>query len=60
MWFESRTDFKVGHNTEEATKNICCAKGEGGVDHSNQMVQEIFQGQQKNSTIRLGQLGLKA
>ena len=26
--------FKLGHNTEEVTKNICCVKGEGVVDHS--------------------------
>ena len=25
--------FKSGHNTAEATKNICCAKDEGIVDH---------------------------
>ena len=24
--------FKLGHNTVEATKNICCAKGEGTFD----------------------------
>ena len=27
-------EFKKGHNTVEDTKNICCAKGEGIVDHS--------------------------
>ena len=25
---------KLGHNAPEATKNICCAKDEGTVDHS--------------------------
>ena len=25
--------FKLGYNTEEAIKNICCAKGEGTFDH---------------------------
>ena len=30
MLYES----KLGHNIVEATKNICCAKGEGAVDHS--------------------------
>ena len=33
--------FKLGHNVAEATKNNFCAKDEGTVDHSNQMVQEI-------------------
>ena len=26
--------FELGHNAAETTKNICCAKGEGTVDHS--------------------------
>ena len=26
--------FELGHNIVEATKKICCAKGEGAVDHS--------------------------
>ena len=26
--------FKIGHNALEATKNICCGKDEGTVDHS--------------------------
>ena len=26
--------FKLRHNITESTKNICCAKGEGAVDHS--------------------------
>ena len=26
--------FELGHNVMEATKNICCAKGEAAVDHS--------------------------
>ena len=26
----------------EAIKTICCVKGEGTVDHSDQMVQEIW------------------
>ena len=25
--------FELGHNAANATKNICCAKGEGAVDH---------------------------
>ena len=25
-------DFRLGHNAMEATKNICCVKGEGAVD----------------------------
>ena len=35
----------MGHNAMEATKNICCMKDEGTIDHSavnNQMVQEIL------------------
>ena len=27
-------EFELGHNATEATKNICCAKGDGAVDHS--------------------------
>ena len=27
-------EFKRGHNAADATKNICCAKDEGAVDHS--------------------------
>ena len=27
-------EIKLGHNIVETTKNICCAKGEGAVDHS--------------------------
>ena len=27
-------EIKPGHNVAEATKNICCVKGEGVVDHS--------------------------
>ena len=54
VWFENCTDecssiiwelifykFKLSHNATKATKNICCAKGEGTVHHNNQMVQEI-------------------
>ena len=26
--------FKLGDNTARATKNICCVKGDGVVDHS--------------------------
>ena len=34
--------FKLGDDAAKTTKNICCVKGEGAVDHSNQMVQEIL------------------
>ena len=34
--------FKLTHNAMEAIKNICCAKGDGTIDPSNQMVQEIL------------------
>ena len=27
-------EFKQGHNTAEAMKNICCAKGKGAINHS--------------------------
>ena len=27
--------IEQGHNAMEATKNICCTKGEGAVDHNN-------------------------
>ena len=27
-------EFKLGHNAAEATKNICCVKGEGTVDYN--------------------------
>ena len=30
--------FKLGHNAMEATKNISCAKGEGAVNQSKQML----------------------
>ena len=26
--------FELGHDAVDATKNICCAKGESGVNHS--------------------------
>ena len=35
-------EFKQGHNATEATRNICFAKGESTVGHSNQRVQEIL------------------
>ena len=28
-------EFEMDHNTAEATKNICCAKGEGAIDHDS-------------------------
>ena len=34
--------FKLGHKVTETTKNIYCAKDEGAVDHSNQMVEDIL------------------
>ena len=27
-------EFELGYNTVEATKNICCVKGEGAADYS--------------------------
>ena len=35
-------EIKLNHNTEEAIKNICCAKNKGAVDHKNQIIQEIL------------------
>ena len=32
-------EFKLGHDAVKATENICCVKGDGAVDHSNQMVE---------------------
>ena len=26
-------EFELGQNTTGATKNICCAKGNGAIDH---------------------------
>ena len=46
--------YKLDHNTEEATKNISCAKGEGGVDSSRNFAQDA-----RISMIRKGQIGLK-
>ena len=31
-------EFEMSHNDLEATKNICCTKGEGSVDHSTVLV----------------------
>ena len=36
------SQFELSHYVIEVTKNICCAKGDSAVDHSNQMVQEIL------------------
>ena len=58
VWFKSHADecvsliqvlifhtFELGHNSVEATENICCAKDAGAVD---MMVQEILLGLQKS------------
>ena len=29
-----RYEFELGHHSADATKNICCVKGEDTVDHS--------------------------
>ena len=45
VWLgKSCLEFKVGHNYEEATKNICCAKRwrRSWSQYSDQMVQEIL------------------
>ena len=34
IWELMLYKYKLSHNTMEATKNICCAKGEEVVDHS--------------------------
>ena len=31
-------EFELGHNTMEATKNICCAKDEDAVNHSTVII----------------------
>ena len=33
IWELILDEFKLGHNTTEAIKNICCSKGEGTFDH---------------------------
>ena len=38
IWELLLYDFKLDHNTIEATKNICCVKDESAVNYSNQMV----------------------
>ena len=37
-------EFKVSYIVTEATKNICCAKGEDAVDHStvNRLYKKYF------------------
>ena len=35
-------EFNLNHNAVEATQNICCAKGDDAVDHSNLMVPDIL------------------
>ena len=34
IWELMIYEFKLDYNTTETTKNICCARGEGAVDHS--------------------------
>ena len=34
IWKLILYEFELGHNTVESTKNICCMKGEGVVDHT--------------------------
>ena len=34
VWELMFYEFELGHNTVEAPRNICCAKGEGAVDQS--------------------------
>ena len=36
------SEFEHGHNSVEPTKKICSMKGEGTVDHSMVMVQEML------------------
>ena len=38
LWTYTLQVCVFGHNAIEATKNICCVKGEGAVNYSNQMV----------------------
>ena len=47
--------FELIHNTMEAAKNVCHVRGEGTVNHSNLMVQEIFfSWQDLDDQVRLG------
>ena len=34
IWKLMLYEFERGYNVAEATKNVCCAKGEGAIDHS--------------------------
>ena len=34
IWKFLLYEFKLGHNSVETTKNICCAKCEGTIDHN--------------------------
>ena len=34
IWEFKVYEFELSYNTAQASKNICCAKGEGTVDHS--------------------------
>ena len=43
IWELMLCDFVPGHNTAEATKTMCCVKGEGTVNY-NQMVEKNLQG----------------
>ena len=47
--------FELSHNTEEATKNICCAKSKRAVDH-NMVTRQFkkFHSVARTSTIRQG------
>ena len=48
IWEVAFYECKLDHNAAvETTKNICCVKGEGSVDHNNQMVQKILLGLQE-------------
>ena len=34
MYTNVNLGVRTGYNAADATKNLCCAKGEGSVDHS--------------------------
>ena len=47
IWELMRYKFKLGHNAEEATQNICCVKSKGVINNSTVTRKEISLGLQE-------------
>ena len=45
-------EFKLGYNTAEATKNICCVKDESTVDRMTQEISHRLEEPQQSSKVR--------